>query len=70
MLMMCKVVSSVVAVFAGYTSEFVDFKLITLQICLFEGVTAGALFPERHTMRKMLRMSGSNKIDKKASING
>jgi hypothetical protein len=47
-----------------------DIALLALQICLFEGVIAGALFPERHTMRKMLRMSGSSKMEKKAKVGG
>jgi hypothetical protein len=57
-------------VFASYASQLVDVVLLTLQICLFEDATAGALFPERHTMMKMLRMSGSSKIDKKTRFDG
>jgi hypothetical protein len=56
--------------FAGYAPYLVDDALLTLQICLFEGVTYGALFPERHAIRKMLKMSGSSKINKEAKVGG
>jgi hypothetical protein len=39
-----------VTLLAGYAFQLVDVALLALLICLLEGVTAGALFPETHPM--------------------